>query len=79
MKGFLVFPVLIILLFGTPAFANFQKGLDAYESGDYATALKEWKPLADQGHVESISLHSFHLKFFHNTIDPPKLAVSNSA
>jgi len=51
MKGFLIFPVLLIFLFGIPAFADYQKGLDAYESGDYATALKEWKPLADQGHV----------------------------
>jgi len=49
MKGFLIFPVLIILLFGTPAFADLQKGLDALHSGDYATALKEMKPLAEQG------------------------------
>ena len=28
---------------------DFQKGLAAYESGDYATALREWKPLAKQG------------------------------
>ena len=27
----------------------FQKGLDAYEKGDYATALKEWTPLAEGG------------------------------
>jgi len=44
-----VFPVLLILLFGTPAFADFQKGLDAANRGDFATALKEWKPLAEQG------------------------------
>ena len=29
--------------------ADFQKGLDAYERDDYATALKEWTPLAKQG------------------------------
>ncbi len=29
--------------------ADFQKGLDAYESGDFATALREWTPLAEQG------------------------------
>ena len=28
---------------------NFDKGKDAYNSGDYATALNEWKPLAEQG------------------------------
>jgi hypothetical protein len=29
--------------------ADFHKGLDAYNRGDYATALREWKPLAEQG------------------------------
>ena len=28
---------------------DFQKGLAAAQSGDYATALKEWRPLAEQG------------------------------
>ena len=28
---------------------DFQKGLAAYEAGDYASALKEWKPLAEAG------------------------------
>ena len=31
--------------------ADFQKGLDAAERGDYATALKEWTPLAEQGNA----------------------------
>jgi TPR repeat protein len=35
--------------------ANFQKGLDAYNSGDYATALKEWAPLAEQGQAKAQS------------------------
>ncbi len=29
--------------------ADLQKGLDAANRGDYATALREWKPLAEQG------------------------------
>ncbi len=33
--------------------ADFQKGLKAYQQGDYATALKEWKPLAEQGHADA--------------------------
>ena len=53
MKGFFIFPVLQILLLSTPAFADFQKGLDAYQSGDYATALKEWEPLAEQGNADA--------------------------
>ena len=28
---------------------DFQKGVDAYDKGDYATALKEFMPLAEQG------------------------------
>jgi len=45
MKGLLVLPVTFILLFGTPVFADFQKGLDALNSGNFVTALKEWEPL----------------------------------
>ena len=29
--------------------ADYEKGSNAYVSGDYATALREWKPLAEQG------------------------------
>ena len=32
---------------------DFQKGFTAYNEGDYATALKEWRPLAEQGDVTS--------------------------
>ncbi len=31
----------------------YQDGEDAYSQGDYTTALKELKPLAERGHVES--------------------------
>jgi TPR repeat protein len=33
--------------------ADFDKGWNAYESGDYAAALREWKPLAEQGDASS--------------------------
>ena len=29
--------------------ADFQKGLAAAQRGDFATALREWTPLAEQG------------------------------
>ena len=29
--------------------ADFQKGLAAAQKGDFATALREWTPLAEQG------------------------------
>ena len=53
MKGLLVLPVLLFLLFGSPASADFQKGSDAAQKGDYATAFKEWKPLAEKGNAEA--------------------------
>ena len=32
---------------------DFQAGMEAYKAGDYATALKEWKPLAEQGDAQA--------------------------
>jgi len=29
--------------------SSYQEGMDAYERGDYDTALKEFRPLAEQG------------------------------
>ena len=31
--------------------ADFQAGLTAYQRGDYATALREWLPVAEGGHA----------------------------
>ena len=39
--------LLLFIVFS--ATADFESGLKAYESGDYAAALKEWQPLAEQG------------------------------
>jgi hypothetical protein len=41
MKGLLVDPVLLLLLVAIPASVDCQKGLDAYENGDYAIVLEE--------------------------------------
>ena len=38
---------------GTSWGADYQKGLAAYQSGDFATALRERKPLAQQGDAKS--------------------------
>ena len=35
------------------ASADFQKGVAAAKNGDYATALREWTPLAEQGHASA--------------------------
>ncbi len=36
-----------------PAWADFQDGEAAWERGDYQTALREWRPLAEQGVAEA--------------------------
>ena len=42
--------LLLTLLVDNPVFsADFQKGEEAYDKGDYATAFREFKPLAEQG------------------------------
>jgi len=41
--------VLSIACLTTSAWADYQAGIDANNRGDYATALREWRPLAEQG------------------------------
>jgi TPR repeat protein len=41
--------VLSIICLTTPAWADFQADVEAFERGDYITALREWRPLAEQG------------------------------
>ncbi len=48
----LILPVLLALS-AAPAWADFQAGFDAYEKGDYATALKELHPLAEDGNAQA--------------------------
>jgi TPR repeat protein len=52
MKQLLILPVLLLTLLGctaTDKVFHWNKGLTAYDSGDFATALREWMPLAEQG------------------------------
>ena len=46
---------------GTSWGNDFLKGLNAYHSGDFATAIREWTPLAEQGHSPS----QYNLGFMH--------------
>ena len=41
--------VLSIVCLAVPAWADYKAGEDAYNRGDFATALREWRPLAEQG------------------------------
>ncbi len=48
--------VVLVLALALPApvlAADLEAGVEAYDRGDYATALKEWRPLADQGDAKA--------------------------
>ena len=53
--------VLALLLVASPAYADFDEALVAYKHGDYTTALREFRPLAEQGDVGA----QFHLGFMY--------------
>ena len=53
MKRILLILPVLLLFSVSHLFADFQKGLDAYNNGDYATALNEWRPLAEQGNADA--------------------------
>jgi uncharacterized protein len=57
LKRLLTLPVLLItLLAGNPvSSADYQKGLNAVQRGDFQTALDEWKALAEQGRADAQS------------------------
>ncbi len=39
----------VVVLVAAPAWADFEVGKEAYDRGDYATALTKFRPLAQQG------------------------------
>ena len=45
----LLFLAFTLMMPGSPAYAGYEEGVQAADRGDYATAIKEWQPLADQG------------------------------
>jgi len=52
MKRVTAFAVLLVVL-AAPAWAGWDEGVAAYDRGDYATAFREWKPLAEQGDADA--------------------------
>lgn len=58
--------VVLVLSFIAPAPAvadPFEDGVAAYQRNDYATALRLWRPLAEQGHTDA----QFNLGFMYET------------
>ena len=49
----LIAPALVAALVGSASAKDFWKGMDADNRGDYAAALREWRPLAEQGHAKA--------------------------
>ena len=77
MNRLLILPVLLLtLLVGNPAFsADFQKGADAARRGDFATALREWKPLAEQGNADAQGSLGVMYRNGHGVLQDYKTAV----
>ena len=52
MKRILFAALALSFLIGNPSSsADLQKGFEAYNRGDYSTALKEFRALVEQGNV----------------------------
>lgn len=49
----LTLATILSLAFTPLAAQDFQKGLAAYNAGDYVTAIQEWRPLAAQGYASA--------------------------
>jgi TPR repeat protein len=49
MKNISILLAFLMTLSAPVAAQDFDKGLAAYDASDWATALQEWKPLAEQG------------------------------
>ncbi|HIF10876.1 MAG TPA: sel1 repeat family protein [Sneathiellales bacterium] len=45
--------LIVVLLTATPARADFDAGMAAYEQGDFNNAMTEWLPLAEAGDAEA--------------------------
>ncbi len=53
MRHLLTVAALAVMLALPVAAQDFEKGVEAVQRGDYATALREWRPLAEQGDVKA--------------------------
>ena len=51
--GILVLAVAVGVSAASPARADYETGAAAARSGDYAMAVREWRPLAEQGHARA--------------------------
>jgi TPR repeat protein len=59
----LALAAVLSLAFTPLAAQDYQKGLDAYAAGAYATALQEWTPLAEAGDADVQYILGFMYQF----------------
>ena len=52
-KAFIAGGALALALFGTAMAGPLEDGWAAYLNADYATAMRVWRPLADQGNADA--------------------------
>ena len=57
-----ILSALVFLVAASSVAADFAAGWEAHTRGDYATALREWRPLAEQGHPQA----QYNLGFMYN-------------
>ena len=59
-----LFVIALAVMLSLPVSAqDFEKGKEAYKRGDYAAALREWRPLAEQGHATA----QYYLGYLYGT------------
>ena len=52
-KLLMLLTVVFVFTLTTPVFADYDAGLSAYNRGDFATASREWRPLAEKGNAKA--------------------------
>jgi hypothetical protein len=62
MRSILASLVLTVMLTGAAVAGPFEDGARAYKGGDYATALRQWRPMAEQG----LAVAQFKLGLMYN-------------
>ena len=49
-----IFAIALLISLAVPVWSqDYDKGLEAFQAGDFDTALNEWRQLAEQGHARA--------------------------
>ena len=64
----------LLIVTALPVTAGFKEGVAAYDRGDYKTALREFQPLAEQGHAKA--QFNLGLKYYKGLSVPMNYALA---